>query len=79
MLDRFPMNLYTVICLRHCISSEYKSFTEGFLNFDDLLSHLKNHKTSKAISIIEDTTRVISRVDYDCKTDRHLDVWVLVF
>jgi len=32
--------------------------------------HIKNHKTSKAISVGEDATCVVARIDYDCETDR---------
>jgi len=68
--SNMPEALPSLRTVQRSVSSEYKSFTEGSFNFDDLLSHIKNHKASKAISIGEDATHVISRVDYDCKTDR---------
>ena len=68
--SNMPEALPSLRTVQRTISSEYKSFTEGSFNFDDLLSHIKDHKASKFISVGEDATRVISRIDYDCETDR---------
>ena len=43
---------------------------EGVFRFDKLLEHIQLHKSSKYVSIGEDATRIISRVDYDPKTNR---------
>lgn len=50
--------------------SEYHPIKEGKFRFDALLKHLECYGASKFISIGEDATRVISRVDYDSETDK---------
>ena len=65
-----PEALPSLRTVKRSNSKEYSSFTEGFFNFDGLLLHIKDHKTSKAISVGEDATPVVTRIDYDCETDR---------
>ena len=68
--SNMPEALPSLRTVQRFISKEYSSFTEGFFNFDGLLLHIKDHKTAKAISVGEDATRVVTRIDYDCETDR---------
>ena len=56
--------------IQRIVHAQYKTINEGEFNFDGLATHLAQHKASNIISIGEDATRVISRVEYDCKTDR---------
>ena len=43
---------------------------EGTFRFDDLSKHITDHNAPKIVSIGEDATRVIGRVDYDSETNR---------
>ena len=65
-----PEALPSLRTVQRSIKCEYKSFSEGLFYFDDLLAHIRDHKTSTMTSIGEDATRVIARVDYDCITDQ---------
>ena len=60
-------------CLRtvqKMINSEYCNITEGEFRFDDLLKHIAQYKVPKVISVGEDITCLISKVQYDSKTNR---------
>jgi len=50
--------------------SQYTIINEGEFRFDGLLEHIDRYKLSRIVSIGEDATRVISRVEYDSQTDR---------
>ena len=52
------------------INSEYCNINEGEFRFDDLLKHIALYKVPKVISVGEDATRLISKVQYDSKTNR---------
>ena len=52
------------------IHKDYKNISEGQFRFDELLSYLQAHDCSFLISIGEDATRLVGRVDYDPETDR---------
>ena len=71
------MNFFTGIYNKPCHQlgaySElyiHKTLDEGVFRISDLVTHLKNHKVPNIVSISEDATRVIGRVDYDTETDR---------
>ena len=60
-------------CLRtvqRMINSEYCNINEGEFRFDDLLKHINLYKAPKVISVGEDATRLISKVQYDSDTNR---------
>ena len=56
--------------VQRIIHAEYKTLDEGMFRFDDLSRHIVEYKATKVVSIGEDATRVITRVDYDPETDR---------
>ena len=56
--------------VQRAVHSEYKTIDEGDFRFDDLLKHIEKHNAPYYISIGEDATRLISRIDYDAETDR---------
>ena len=56
--------------VQRIVSSEYQSFYEGTFRFDELLTHLQAYNAPLVITIGEDATRLIARVDYDSETDR---------
>ena len=43
---------------------------EGEFRFDGLAAHIAQHNTVSVVSIGEDATRIICRVEYDIRTDR---------
>ena len=60
-------------CLRtvqRMINSEYCNINEGEFRFDDLLKHIALYKVPKVISVGEDATCLISKVQYDSETNR---------
>lgn len=68
--QNMPEALPSVRTLQTAIHAEYKTIDEGCFRFDDLAEHLKKYGGITAVSIGEDATRVIGRVDYDPETDR---------
>jgi len=56
--------------VKHIVHNDYHHIGEGEFRFDSLLSYLEDSGIPKVISIGEDATRVISRVEYDNKTNR---------
>ena len=52
------------------IYSEYNIIDEGVFRFDELSNHIKRYNLSGLVTIGEDATHVISRVEYDKQTDR---------
>lgn len=48
----------------------YSPLAEGEFMFDKLLAHLEGYNAEKIVSISEDATRVISRVEYDSSSDK---------
>ena len=56
--------------VQRIIHAQYKTLHEGVFRFDELLAHITDHNAPKIVSIGEDATRVIGRVDYDSETNR---------
>ena len=56
--------------VQRIIHAQYKTLHEGIFRFDELLAHIIDHKAPKIVSIGEDATRVIGRIDYDSETNR---------
>ena len=65
-----PTALPSLRTVQRIVHNEYHHLHEGDFRFDDLLAHLNSYKTAKVVSIGEDATRVISRVDYDSETNK---------
>jgi len=61
-------------CLRTVqreVCNGYQTIAEGSFQFDGLAEYLAKHGiSSKVVSISEDATRIISRVDYDAESNR---------
>ena len=67
--QNMPEALPSLRTVQTTIHVEYKALDEGCFRFDDLLQHIKEHDAPNIVSIGEDATRVIARVDYNSKTD----------
>ena len=65
MLEALPCRRTVQNILYH----EYHPIQEGYFRFESLLKHLERYSAPKVVSIGEDATRVISRIDYDNETD----------
>ena len=65
-----PEALPSLRTVQRIVSHEYRPLHEGEFRFDELLAHLSSYKAPKVISVGEDATRLISRVEYDSETDR---------
>ena len=65
-----PLALPSVSTIKREIRKSFNSLAEGYFQFDQLLDHLNAYSAAKAISVSEDATRVVSRVEYDSNTDR---------
>jgi len=60
-------------CLRtvqRSLAAEYNTFQEGEFRFNKLVQHIKRFNACNAVSLGEDATRVISRIQYDSDSDR---------
>ena len=69
MQQNLPQALPCIRTVQEVVHSEYKTVSEGDFRFDDLLQHIKQHKAPMEVSVAEDATRVIARVEYDHETD----------
>ena len=67
---KLPEALPSLRTIQRIVSSEFLSFNEGEFRFEELVAHLDRYGLPKIVSIGEDATRVISRVEYDSNTDR---------
>ncbi len=70
MHHNMPQAFPSLRTVQNIIQLEYSMIHEGMFRFNKLLEHVKVHKLSTYVSIAEDATRIISRVDYDPKTNR---------
>ena len=68
--QNFSEALPSLRTVQRIINSEYHKISEGEFRFDDLVKHIDLYKAPKVISVGEDATRVISRVQYDSTTNR---------
>ena len=66
-----PIALPSLRTVQREVQNEYKTISEGYFQFDGLEKYLTQHRIShKVVSISEDATRIITRIDYDSKSDR---------
>ena len=65
-----PEALPSLRTVRRIVSEEYKPLEEGVFYFDELVHHLHAYKSPLLVSIGEDATRLVRRIDYDPDTNR---------
>ena len=66
-----PIALPSLRTVQREVQNEYKTISEGYFQFDGLEKYLTQHRIShKVVSISEDATRIITRIDYDSESDR---------
>ena len=56
--------------IQYVVHANYNTIHEGEFRFDGLAAHIAKHNTTNLVTIGEDATRIICRVEYDSKTDR---------
>jgi len=60
-----PEALPSPSTIRKEMSKSYSNIVEGEFRFDKLSAHLDAHKCPRIVSISEDATRIIRRIEYD--------------
>ena len=65
-----PQALPSIRTVQSVIHSEYKTISEGSFRFDELREHLNQYNAPLFVSIAEDVTRIVGRVEYDSETNR---------
>ena len=65
-----PECLPSLRTVQRLVHTTYTYHMEGVFHFKGLEEHLKLYNATKIISISEDATRLIGRVDYDKETDK---------
>ena len=68
--QNLSQSLPSVRTVQRIIRKEYKVLCEEEFRFEDLTAHLTRYNVPHIVTIGEDATRVISRVEYDSETDR---------
>jgi len=70
MQQNMPQALPGIRTVQSTIHSEYKTIPEGYFRFDELRQHIDSYHAPLCVSIAEDATRIVGRIDYDNETDR---------
>ena len=68
--ENLPQALPSLRTVQRIIHSEYNTISEGEFRFDELATHISQNKAPNAVTIGEDATRLISRVEWDAETNR---------
>ena len=64
-----PEALPSLRSVQRILLNEYQPFHVGDFRFDELEKHLTSYKAPMVVTIGEDATRLVKRVDYDSETD----------
>lgn len=65
-----PLALPSLVTTNRFMARSHHSIIEGELRCDELLSFLTERKFSLCVSLSEDATRVVNRVQYDAQTNQ---------
>ena len=68
--QNLPEALPSLSLVKKEMRKHYSNFTEGVFRFDKLSVHLDAYQAPRVISISEDATRIISRIEYEPTTDK---------
>ena len=68
--QNMPQALPGIRTVQGAIHSEYKTIPEGYFRFDELRQHIDCYNAPLCVSIAEDATRIVGKVDYDNETNR---------
>ena len=67
--SNMPEALPSLRTVQRTVTRSYKSLYEGEFQYDALVAHLKAYDAPMVVTVGEDATRVISRVEYDNETN----------
>jgi len=70
LYQNLPEALPSLSLVKKEMRKHYSNFTEGVFRFDKLSVHLDAYQAPRVISISEDATRIISRIEYEPTTDK---------
>ena len=70
--QNLPEALPSLSLVKKEMRKHYSNFTEGLFRFDKLSVHLDAFQAPILVSISEDATRIICRIEYDPTTDKLL-------
>jgi len=70
MHSNIPQALPSLRTVQRFVVKDSQPIHEGVFRFDELLNHLNAFKCPKIVSIGEDATRVINKVQYDVESDK---------
>ena len=56
--------------VQRIVHGNYDTWNEGEFRFDGLANHIAKHNTVNLVSVGEDATSIICRVEYDARTNR---------
>ena len=68
--QNMPTALPHLHTVQRNVNKEYHIIKDGEFRFQERLQHLNKHKCAKIVSVGEDATWLISRVDYDSSNDQ---------
>ena len=68
--QNMPEALPSLSLIRKEMRKSYSKLTEGEFRFDKLSAHLDAYKSPRIISISEDATCIICRIEYDANGDK---------
>ena len=64
-----PEALSSLRTVETIVQCQYSHIEEGVLRFDEAVEHLHKHNLSFVVSVAEDATRIVKRVEYDPATN----------
>ena len=68
--SNMPRALPCLRTVQRFVATDYSPIHEGCFRFDEIMEHLKAFKCPNIVSVGEDATRVIKKVQYDAETDK---------
>ena len=68
--QNIPEALPSLRTVQRIISTDYMPLHEGTFRYDELLAHIHSYKAAEFVTVGEDATRLVSRVDYDNETNK---------
>ena len=68
--QNLPQALPSLRTVQGIVYSQYTHIEEGKFRFNELVEHLSKHNLPYLVTIAEDATRIVRRVEYDSATNR---------
>ena len=68
--QNLPQALPSLRTVQTIVQTQYSHIEEGVFRYKELVEHLNKHDLPYLVSIAEDATRIINRIEYDPQTNR---------